>query len=246
MPNFFKSLRSPVVLLSIGMLLTTGIAVFFAFKYSVISERVIADTADTTKCGPCMGYNNAEPNESKLDLNLIKTMAFNYQNLLPSTEARSVWFNLDVLKKFIYQIESKSCNTCTGDLGIRIYYGRYPGVSGWSIFSDLSQLDTDVKLKSGGINNYGNLHTVFMVPTIMKSDGYNHDFNPGGPYGCDAYDAIKEYRKMSEDTLQPVPLYTTAAFGTQVMALMAQNHGDACPPPPSGKTCPQAGAFFNK
>ena len=55
----------------------------------------------------------------------------------------------------------------------------------------------------------------------------------------------KKYTTMRSDTAAN-PLYTTVASGTFVTALMAMNHGDACPPPPTGMSCPDAGAFFNK
>jgi hypothetical protein len=227
------------------VVITIAVASFFIGKYSnKANDRIISNTTDTTKCGPCMAYNNSPQDESKLDLNLLKTMAFNYQKSIAVTETRSVWFSLETIKKFVYQIETKSCNTCTGNLGVRIYYGRYPVVSDWSIFSHLNGLDLSVKSKNGGINNYGNIHTIFMVPTIDKPDGYHHDFDPAGPAGCDSYNT-KTYIKMSEDTAA-IPAYTLSQFGSSVTALMAQNHGDACPPLPPAGSCPAIGAFFNK
>lgn len=203
-------------------------ALFFGFKYyQVLNTGIIPVVTDTTKCGPCMAYNNnINPKSSQLELNLLKTMAFKYQNPISASETRSVWFNLDTLKKFIFQIEKKTCNTCTGNLGIRIYYGRYPTITTpvSNPFADLNGLDV----------SYTNIHTLFMVPTIDKPDGYHYDFDPA--VSCNPY----EYKKMDTTGIYP-------PGGTTVTALMAQNHGDACPPlPPGGGSCPAIGAFFNK
>ena len=230
----------PVLLV---LLFTTG---FFAYKYyTLIKIGIIAEPVNKSRCAPCMEYNNVATSDSKLDFNLLKTMAFNYQNPLLPDETHSVWFRLETLKKFIYQIESKSC-TCPDSLGIRIYYGRYPSPPNWSPFmTDLGELQSKVITK-WGTNVYGGIHTLFMVPTIDKPSGsniYHYDFDPADGI-CNPY-SEKKYITMRSDTAAN-PLYTTVASGTFVTALMAMNHGDACPPPPTGMNCPDAGAFFNK
>ncbi len=223
MPIFFKSFRSPVVLLSIGMLLTTGVAVFFAFKYSKLAGEIdIAGTVDTTKCGSCIGYNNVSPAKCQLELNLLKQMAFNYQNSIPTTGTRSVWFSLETVKKFIYSIEKKTCNTCAGNLGIRMYLAQYPTTGPSASYTDLTIVDA----------NYSGINTLFMVPTVDIGN-YHYDFDPA--FSCNPY----KLPKMDTSGYYP-------PGGTIVTAIMSQNHGDACPPPPQGQTCPQIGAYFNK
>jgi hypothetical protein len=184
------------------------------------------DNTDTTKCGPCMAYNNVKPGKNQLELNLLKTMAFNYQNPIPTNQTRSIWFSLETLKDFIHQIESKSCDTCTGNLGIRFYFAKYPSPTGpTASYSDLSTLDP----------GYAGIQTLFMVPTIDNLNGYHFDFDPA--VNCNPY---KLNRIM--DSIGVFP-----PGGGTVTALMAQNHGDACPPPPTPTTtCPAIGAFFNK
>src|SRR4030095_832794 len=44
-----------------------------------------------------------------------------------SIDATSVWFGLEQIKRFIWSIERANCiGKCTGTLGVRIYYARYP------------------------------------------------------------------------------------------------------------------------
>jgi hypothetical protein len=208
------------------LLLTTLLAACLAIVIlqgcnTVTTPRTSA--TDSTKCGPCMAYNNVKPTKSQLELNLLKTMAFNYQNPIPTTQTRSVWFSLETLKDFIHQIESKTCNTCTGNLGIRFYFGQYPNVTGpGATYSDLISVDA----------GYAGIQTLFMVPTIDQGT-YHYDFDPAK--------SCERYKELAMDTSGFYP-----PGGATVTALMAQNHGDACPPPPSGMSCPAIGAFFNK
>jgi hypothetical protein len=89
-------------------------------------------------------------------------------------DARSVWFSLETLKQFLWEIESKSatCNGCEKlNLGVRIYYGEY------------AEPDTQ---KGDDPNTFPfthkKMHSVFMVPTYAKHgpDGKlrDYDFNP--------------------------------------------------------------------
>lgn len=205
-------------------LLALAAAGFFGFKYNQILNIGIAPSiTDTTRCGPCIAYNNVKPVKSQLELNLLKTMAFNYQNPIPANETRSVWFSLETLKDFIHQIEVKTCNTCTGNLGIRFYNARYPTTGPSASYTDLTNVDA----------GYAGIHTLFMVPTIDV--GNNHyDFDPA--VSCE------RYKLNPMDSLGIYP-----PGGITVTALMAQNHGDACPPvPPPATKCPDVGAFFSK
>lgn len=224
------------LLLGLTVLFLAGTA-FFAYRYYSLVNAGITPTLDKSRCSTCSEYNNVGTIGSKLDINTLKTLAYNYQNPLPGNETHSVWFNLETLKRFIYDIEAKSCS-CSGTLGLRMYYGRYPSSIPGPFTADLSSVP----------NNYGNIHTLFMVPTIDRNVSgtfYHFDFDPASSTTCSVYEG-KNFIPMAGDTAG-VPTYTLAPFGTSVTALMAQNHGDACPPPPAGaQTCPEVGAFFNK
>jgi len=143
-------------------------------------------------------------------------------------DATSVWFGLEDLKRFIWEIESKVCTwrascpqTPPLDLGIRIYYARYPDATytnsnGQKYFNDLPA-------------EYENRHTVFMVPTFDpvnsgKSGRRRHiDFNlnAGPNNGYCQRDA------MSKDA--PSFRAITVLFPN------GKNHGDLCPPVCSGR-----------
>ena len=89
-------------------------------------------------------------------------------------DARSVWFSLETLKQFLWEIESKSatCDGCkTLNLGVRIYYGEY-AVANTQKGEDPNEFPFTHK----------KMHSVFMVPTYAKKDANgklrDYDFNP--------------------------------------------------------------------
>jgi hypothetical protein len=103
--------------------------------------------------------------------------------------SKSVWFSLERLKSFIWEIESTMCNAnCGGkngksdSLGVRIYFGSYP--ANLSSSPDYSVLPS----------NYAKYNSIFMVPTFYdtKNKG-NIDFDP---------------RNMGLDACNPIPLCT--------------------------------------
>jgi hypothetical protein len=89
-------------------------------------------------------------------------------------DARSVWFSLETLKQFLWEIESKSA-TCKGcetlNLGVRIYYGEYAE-------PDIQKGDDPTQFPF----THKKMHSVFMVPTYAKKDNggklRDYDFNP--------------------------------------------------------------------
>jgi hypothetical protein len=192
----------------------------------------------------CMDYSTAPPFEY-LDAAMLGQMTVNYNSSSnkvanasarqnQGVDARSVWLPLEKIKRFIWEIETNSCESGCGvstKLGIRIYYGRYP--ADMSTYADLKGLPAD----------YAGLHTVFMVPTFDKDDAH-YDFDP---------------RYWSKTDCSPVPLYKLFAAATDsnfigrkgyvagppsLVALtassrtasvagnanMIQNHGELCPP----------------
>ncbi len=128
-------------------------------------------------------------------------------------DASSIWFGLETLKQFIWEIESQTCSAgCTDSLGIRFYYARY--------------VDTnDIMWPELGYNanpEYANRHTIFGVPTYFDGNK-NRDFDPW--IGC---------RK-------PFDMASTAKPGLILWRMggessEAQNHGSLIPPPAGGGT----------
>lgn len=170
----------------------------------------------------CMDYSNAG-NYPLLNGNFLRNVTRNYQSPGNSTgipapsanDANAVWFGLNDLKWFIWEIENKVCNNpcsklTTNDLGIRIYYGRYPDPATY-------QQLTGFKLRSG----YEGLHTVFMVPTFNK--GGNPDKH---------YDFLlnNQFVNKCEPATPPAGDVNFQIRALFPMTADGKNHGDLCPP----------------
>jgi hypothetical protein len=93
------------------------------------------------------------------------------------TDARTVWFSLDSLKRYIWYIEEEVCkNKCVNpdDLGLRFYYGEYPDKETWAKL-DGENDPASMKHKEA----YQGLHTILIVPTYYsKNSDMNVDFDP--------------------------------------------------------------------
>lgn len=124
-------------------------------------------------------------------------------------DACSIWFGLETIKRYIWEIESAACGAnCTDTLGIRIYYARYP--KDLESFPEFAGLDP----------SYANRHTLFMVPTYWDGAAERYiDFNPAA--GCRAsFD-----RPLLKKTA-PSMIYMPSSEDPS-----AQNHGGLAPPP---------------
>jgi hypothetical protein len=163
--------------------------------------------------------------------NMIKNVVSNYRTstMYPyaassdaaPADSRSVWFNLDIMKKFLWYVETESKkngfteNEMKG-LGIRMYYIRYP--------KNYNEYGEDLS----GVNTaYRNLHSLLMVPTYTDANFLNRDFDPT------KFDAPKKpttYEKLlgTNQRLTVMPFYTNSQGNGFAMV---QNHGDLIPPP---------------
>jgi hypothetical protein len=129
-------------------------------------------------------------------------------------DARSAWFSLESVKKFINAVETQTClnrpRGCSDipKLGVRIYYAEYPVVG------------SELKAYADGANrmdtSYAGMHTLLMVPTFDEESGRHVDFDPENNFDgkCPAYS-----------------VFDTSYTGTDLLALAAQNHGSLAPPP---------------
>lgn len=164
-----------------------------------------------------------------LSNNLIKTMvqeyynASAYQNYHPTgdnVDSRSIWFNLDTLKKFIWYVETTSKANGLNNmnkLGVRFYYGRYPEQSTWSLYPEMATVPTQ----------FEKLHTAFLIPTYFNTTtNYNVDFDPNYMTSGNPND-IKTLLNGKQRTL----LTTLRTMGEpDASGDMRQNHGDLIPP----------------
>ena len=84
--------------------------------------------------------------------------------MYPNTDARTIWFDMDTIKRFFCTIEkyNKQLTSPGKSLGIRFFYAVYDG--------------SDDKVSNR------NRHTLFMVPTYKAADGSNVDFDPRETY----------------------------------------------------------------
>lgn len=134
----------------------------------------------------CMNYDDQEP--SALEFKLVKEMIKGYkENQLKSInqelelyDSRLIWFDLETLKKFIYQIETETREIpgiSKGDLGIHMYYSRYPNKDTWDndFKTDLNNLLNDPITEQ-----YEHRHTLIMIPTLKnktEKSSFNMDIN---------------------------------------------------------------------
>ncbi len=210
--------------------MAVGFAIGYFFRGDDISVSVTkGDPCPPSPCSTCYASDCSVPFDG-IDAGLAKLLVGNYRDhhlavinqncvtVTPRQDSRSVWFSLDKVKRFIYQIESKACNMCNDEkpkLGIRIYFGEYPATAA----------------EAGGINtDYLGLHTLLMVPTY--DDGVsNRDFDPAYVNaGC-----------------RPAPLDSVGAVLTALPPdpqdpdqsnMNLRNHGYLFPPPYPSSNCP--------
>lgn len=185
-----------------------------------------------TKESVCMDYSN-EP-MSELGVPLIHEMVNGYKsnqlkhinNTTNMDDAHSIWFDLETVKAFVYHTEVNAVKNKVSkeDLGLRIYYSRYPEEKMWGNYKDLTE---------GVDGDYQKRHTLVIVPTINRGKG-DLDFNP---LDTDTYAAglknIEDYANVN-----PNSTVRTLAFGVNNSrnssnSSGAQNHGGLFPPRPT-------------
>lgn len=176
------------------------------------------------------------------------------------SDARSIMFDLDKLKKFLWQLEVTAVENGLDrtKLGVRIYYAEYPDTVSnppngerldksyhtkvWDDFTDLKGLP----------ENYMRKHTVFFIPTYLNADDFPVDFDPrhvvaGRPvplteifsassklYRTERAFVFPDYSNFK--TMAP-PVGTTGAVEgvlnhtAGTSSTKALNHGSLVPPP---------------
>ena len=204
-------------------------------------------------CVPCTDYSTVPPLQ-KLDARMLQNMANNYFEVVRNgvtltngntlaEDSRSIWFDLDSVKHFIWQIENDVCNNknkCAEKnavqipdmkLGLRIYYARYPDTA-FARRMNFSQL-------YGLPETYQFHHTIFMVPTYEQTQFSIGpvDFDPDN-YNTDSciYNKIRPSTETTGYRIRALA-GTSAAMPPGASANTAMNHGGICPPvckPPTG------------
>lgn len=134
-----------------------------------------------------------------------------------TADARSAWFPLETLKRFIWNIETSNCkNNCKDSLGIRIYYAKYPDLSNTEFWNEGTM---------GTQSDFALHHTIFMVPTYF-TNRFHQDFNPFTDVCHQKLTEVGNPEKPSKAILTP---------GDE------QNHGSLIPP-----NAPEGASFINE
>lgn len=171
-------------------MLSTILLIIVLILFALYVYKHPPKTSTTSNTKICMDYSSVNMNQ--LEVDLVRNMISGYKDhqkryidtatslngtATSLNDAHSIWFDLETLKAFIYHTEyqtKQNNNTVqSSDLGLRIHYSRYPKFENWGKFSDLNDLATD----SLG-QQYGERHTLVIIPTIKRKDGENVNFNP--------------------------------------------------------------------
>jgi hypothetical protein len=151
-----------------------------------------------------------------------------YSGATVRQDSRSVWFSLETLKQFLFEIESNTCGaTCSSsELGVRIYFGVYPNLNpaDWT-----TAYDQNLGGQYGNLpKEYTNLQTVVMVPTVNQNGlATDFDYRFFDKANCrpQAIDSVYETVMKSTGPKSLSFLNPTQDVSTDL------NHGTLKPPP---------------
>lgn len=136
-------------------------------------------------------------------------------------DARSCWYSVDTLKKFICLLEkyADKVNIKNDQLGVRFYYANYP----MGYYRD----------KPSEIH-----HTLFLTSTYKNTSGLNEDFDPRVSADSGKVITLANLINERDPNFRIRPLFmiagTTAPsmFRTSTLTAsnISMNQGDLCPP----------------
>lgn len=174
-----------------------------------------------------------QPIKGYLDVNLAKEIADAYYadkdksfisdagGVTNVEDSRTVWFDLQTLKQYIWQIEDtlckQGCNIDSLGLGLHLYFAKYP--------------DSSLISQFGVEPRYANHQTIFLTATY-KGKKNNIDFDPfhPGPDKCKPT-PLRAYLQRSSNSREGMKL--SGGDGAGVL-----NHGGLIPPPPGEGSFP--------
>ncbi|WP_452599936.1 hypothetical protein [Pontimicrobium sp. MEBiC01747] len=207
------------------------IIVLILFALYIYKYPPKSSTVSNTKI--CMDYSNVNMNQ--LEVDLVRNMISGYKdyqkryidNASNLDDAHSIWFDLETLKTFIYHTEYNTLQNSNvvskPELGLRIHYSRYPKFENWKNFSDLNDLATDPLGKQ-----YGEHHTLVIIPTIKRKDGKHVNFNP---LDTNTYTNGMPFDYPGTPSTTTVPSFGITKKGNNSGGSTgSQNHGSLIPP----------------
>ena len=175
METLQKNKNSINPILPIVAVVLVGAIAFGAYK---LGQQSVTDS-DSSTCHNC---DFSASTFQSISVETAHQLADNYKQIcqpalnatLPNPEsmedARSAQVSLTELKTFIYALEEQTCRIDSlRNLGVRFYYGRYPDLNRLTakdpLYADLHTVNPE----------YSFLHTLFVVPAYIGSDGQSHD-----------------------------------------------------------------------
>jgi hypothetical protein len=216
-------------------LILTNIATVGVIAFLYFNGNIGSTNSRAAKCNTCTNIcaDYSGKGITKYDISVLEKMSYYYKNTTGSKTASSnIWFSLDTLKRFIWNIEKGTCGlkcdnneNFNAQLGIRIYFARYPDAVYMKNQPDLINVDP----------NFADQQTLFMIPTFdsIGSNKVTHiDFDPSNIGTFNSQNCI--FRRI-DGTSGPV---TAMGFNSTLppppvggpTSTTAQNHGGLCPP----------------
>lgn len=169
--------------LILNVLLILGILYLLFWNKPTHDDKKPNKPGEPSFCSDCDDYNPGE-RYGMISFATAKMLADNYgagdgkkyiyegATNTGQLDARNIWFDLEILKNFIAFVEKNTCQAkcdTSQHLGVRIYYGKYPDSTKLDQYPDLVDVPAE----------YGNHHTVFMMPTYYDAVKNKHyDFDP--------------------------------------------------------------------
>lgn len=232
-----KSQNLKCLLFIIVTALLTAFITWYLCRMKYIDDIPDKDRSATI----CMDYETQPP--ALLPAEVVRSMVTNYGDLqlnniqtAPTNavpvDAKAIWFDLETIKKFIYQIEHNAntnfAQSQNKKLGIRIYYASYPKNTQ---MAQMALNDPNFYYNP----SYENLHTLVMIPTISGANNDNYDFNP---LDVNSYTGFTNMKRNGVDPFAD-PSYSILSFGPSCEPELesptpnqtsARNHGTLIPP----------------
>ena len=218
------------------LMLLTAVLTYFITCYFFCNDKDNGGTRDLASI--CMNYENQPP--ATLTTKMITSMVGQYSgkqlnsiqsdslNQIPK-DARAIYFDLETLKQFVYQIEYNSSKNFAESkdktLGVRIYYAAYPENDKMRAMES-SQTDPNFSYNP----TYEKLHTLVMIPTIRGNDKIDYDFNPLDVSTYNGYTRMPKTGKYyTDETYSGISLGSSSRPQTGEN-VSARNHGMLYPP----------------
>lgn len=172
----------------------------------------------------CISFQAARDLSSRYRKECQPLLSASFKDKKPSEDARSVVFTLENLKRMIAEIEKNTSSLGEkAQLGLRVYYGKYPDLAAIN-----KNPDHPLHKDFGGLpDEYSSLHTAFTVPVYQDKQGIFRDFDPWQSAISGLFEPIVENRNVAPGGMSP-----------------QMNHGNLCPPPFNSKSDKELGLTF--